>query len=477
MSAKSASAEVAVNQSQAAIFKLKFDHFELIFDLLKLTELAAVGRSCKRMQHIVGYYFKTHFDAARLEYASDGINMPFRMWCVNRSRDDFERQIIGLDSYVRRLVFHRLVDIPSKGWSEQWTAEHSTIVPRIECDQFESLTEILLIGVKFTDAGISLINGILSQLETVKIKFQQFVDDRMEFYDKFLQYCTKMRKLCVQATSDAPIIGVDNTWLLRTYPTLECFELTMNDAGPIDELATFFEQNRNIKSFATSAELILSNRNAFKNAALKLEVFSVRFNRTETFHSLRDFWTELQESLSFKQLHVYYFDERESFNQDAANQLTTFTGLTKLFVTGMDLGTDLSQLIHLKQFHIKKPFRITNATILATNLVNLESIHFSYPKFDNIVPFIRHSIKLNQIVIFDYFSSAEDVLALDELNKERSKLTNARKIRIYVEEPFYLTLKWSPYEINWNFLEIKRVSSLNAVNHNFDYNEYGDMAF
>lgn len=89
------------------------------------------------------------------------------------------------------------------------------------------------------------------------------------------------------------IVGTDNSWLRRKYPTFEHFELITPKEFKIDELQTFSEQNVNLKRFATSLEKILENKNAFVNIQLNLDVLSVNLNFSDTFSSSADFLNEL----------------------------------------------------------------------------------------------------------------------------------------------------------------------------------------
>ena len=63
----------------------------------------------------------------------------------------------------------------------------------------------------------------------------------------------------------------------------------------------------------------------------------------------------------------------------------------------------------------------------------------------------------------------ENSLNIEELNEERSKMDNARKVTVYVQEAVYLAVKWTKNRTEWHLIEIKRGSSYDALNHNFDY--------
>lgn len=74
MSGESSSSDIiAIEKSQAEIFKLKMDHFEEIFEWLSAKDLAELSQTCKRMQHVVGYYIKTNYAALDFKFTGDGI--------------------------------------------------------------------------------------------------------------------------------------------------------------------------------------------------------------------------------------------------------------------------------------------------------------------------------------------------------------------------------------------------------------------
>ncbi|XP_055303248.1 uncharacterized protein LOC129568933 [Sitodiplosis mosellana] len=468
MSVGSASADVIRNnQSQAEIFKLKIDHFEELFDWLSLNDLVALSRTCKRMQRIVGYYIKTTYAAIKFNCTSDGIERGYQ-----------ESKLTGLSSFLKKLMFHYLEYVPFDHWNQQW-GKPEQIIPHMVADQFKSLTEILLTRVVLTDAGISRIKGILGQLEMVRLKFPHFLDEKnKDIYGDFLKYCTNVKELCIQGSSNRCLVGVDNSWLLREYPTLEHFELIMNQNGPIDELSTFFGQNNHFKRFATNVEMILANSDTFKTTPAKWDVLSVEFCHTNTFIPSRDLLNKLYERGRFNEVHVYFFTLfNTTFDQESVNELTSFKGLTKLYIDGMEDGTDLSRLITLKQLYISRASSIANTITLATKLFNLEFIHFTYADVSDIVPFICQSPKLTKIVVFRLKENDEHILNLVQLNKERSKLPNARKVTIHVEEHVYLDVKWTKKQTNLSLIEIKRGSSYDTLNHSFDYMDNPDRKF
>ena len=123
------------------------------------------------------------------------------------------------------------------------------------------------------------------------------------------------------------------------------------------------------------------------------------------------------------------------------NHLILFNGLTKLYVDGMKNGTDLSPLINLKQLCINRASRISNMSTLATKLTNLEFIQFTYASVRDLLPFIRYSNKLTTIVVFRLEKSYKFIFNIEKLSRKRIKLSNARKVTIFVQEQVHLLIQ------------------------------------
>ena len=495
------------DQSQAEIFKLSVDHFEELFDWLSLSDLVAFGQTCKRMQRIVGYWIKTNYGGIRPEFRDDGIrvlnnyylNSPkkicgdvdhllrtpakkskFLKWISGwfgsapvqnkSSANSAVSRDIKLDdfsSFLKKIVFECF----DEDYGLDETRIPTKFIPHMSRNQFKSLTEIALAYFTLNDESVSCMKEILGQLEVVKVQYITIDDDKMEFYESFLQYCTKMKKLCVQGWNDTPIIGADNSWLHRKYPTLEHFELITDVGGRIDELKTFLEQNTNIHRFATSAEMILANREALKNSSVKFEVLSVEFEVIETLNESADLLNELFERGFYKQFHAYFktIEYISTFDQETANRLASLNGLTKLYITGMNDGIDLSHLINLKQLHISNVASIQNMTTMVEKLINLEFIQLSHATCHDILQFICHSPKLTKIIVFRLAEDYEKIRNIEQLNEQRSKLVNASKVIVYVNEYDYSMVKWINNPINCNLVEIKRGASFDGFSHDFDH--------
>ncbi|XP_031620199.1 uncharacterized protein LOC116338807 isoform X1 [Contarinia nasturtii] len=424
-----------------------------LFDCLSLDRLIALG-ICKRMEPIVGNYIRTHYSAIQSLCREDDI-----------VTDDKRMRLNGLASYMKKFIFHYL----------EVLQEHPSQT-YMDFDRFKWLEEILLTRVTLTDNGIERIKPLLEKVQTLKLNFPHYFDKTKEFFDSFLQFCPNVKRLCIQAIRSDTIVGSDNRWLLRKYPTLEHFELEIiNRSEPIAELKTFFEQNLSIKHLALNVETILENSETIKNIQQKFDVLSIFFCHTNTFELARDALNKLYGMGKFKELHVYFHVLYNSiFDKTAVDQLKSYNGLTKLYVRGLDDGVDLSPLINLKKLCLDRASDIENMKELAQTLINLETIQFIRAELRDIMPFIKDSVKLNKIIIYNEIDA--NTFKLTALNDARMKLTGARKITMYVREDNYLTAKWSKTGTKLKFIEVKRRASL-ELKHDFDYNDYWDEIF
>lgn len=182
---------------------------------------------------------------------------------------------------------------------------------------------------------------------------------------------------------------------------------------------------------------------------------------------MRDLLNELHERGIFKQLHVH-FPLVFLFKQETVDHLISFNGLTNLEYTPGGYIEDLSHLVTVK--HISLPRIIRFNRFFLSKLVNLESIEFTCLYVHNILLLIRYLPNLNTIVVRQFEVRHQDYITnfkIEKLNKERSKLVNARKIIIYVSETVYLTAKWAKNGTKQSLIEIKRLASYDAWNKSF----------
>lgn len=103
--------------------------------------------------------------------------------------------------------------------------------------------------------------------------------------------------------------------------------------------------------------------------------------------------------------------------------------------------------------------------ILAKFLINLSRVRIENVNYDEFLPFIYYSAKLNVLELLpkhgEHFNGG--ILNLSNLNDKRSQLDQARKVLIYVPDNIFLATKWTTKhgDINLNLIEMKRDISYN----------------
>lgn len=403
--------------TQPPIFKLNVDCFEELFDYLSLEDLHAFGQTCKIMQQLTGYYFRLTYPGARVNCTRDGI------YCN-------VVQINGFSDFIENITF--CYDCSQFAKSKE----------------FKSLKKICFDYIQFDDKIIACIKKFLCKIEIVELNYCSI---GLDFYGKFLRYCTKMKRLCMEHCDTHAEMGID--WLLQQYSTLEKFIFTFadgNNVHEIDELTIFFKRNLTIQHFATDQHFLRENRQTILSSNVKLDTLAILHYYEDD--DIDDLLNEFRERDVYKRLHQYVFN-------DGVDQLVpTFTA-EKLAYFELQMHVTSSPFVNLKEFC---PGFISDNRIvetLANSLVDLELIYFKEAYPNQVLAFIRHSRKLSHIGIKIIHRMKKNCLDLGSWNKEREKLPRARKVTIYVDEKVFLATKQATQNNNYKLIDIKRLYS------------------
>lgn len=300
-------------------------------------------------------------------------------------------------------------------------------------------------------------NGFLDNLEYLKIVYCEMKES---FFEHLLCLALKLKRLCL-IDSD-----VGKEWLQRIYQTLGYFEI---NSTSIISIAKFLARNTNIHKFGINATNLWKNVAAINNAQVKVKDLTIAFDITDigveknvvfwqTFNSR---WSNFCENLNF-----YYSGFH--FNQDLVNEIAKLTVVNRLTVDEIAANeyVKLSGLMHLTDFSLPDSRHITDIEIVATKHQNLKFIHFGISSTSHLKFFMGRNSKLKRMQInwfVNEVGNIEDdtVLNLIALNTERSKLTDARKITLFVQESIYLATKRKKRDTYLDFIELKRTESLN----------------
>lgn len=207
------------------ILKLNVDCFEKAFDYLPLKDLLSIARTCKRLNQVAAYIYQQNYSAAQLQCIFDSIW--FRLWHCHCSN--------SFAQFVRKMRIFPIGDLQS----------------------FRNLLELknlrqLELNIFCLDPkAIDLMKDILSKIEFLRLDSPEEIEG--SFNEMILTLCPNLKRLSLNAEveDDEPVlIGTDDDWLLQKYATLEHFELEAKEGYCIDNIATFFELNPNIRYFS-----------------------------------------------------------------------------------------------------------------------------------------------------------------------------------------------------------------------------------
>lgn len=441
----------ATKASNPKIFKLNADCLDEIFEYLTLKDIHSFGQTCRAMQKVAGEYYKLNYSAAEKFIGNDGSGI---YTIYSDDSGVIKTQTSGFNQFTQFLSHHYEDFEPFR-----YIKKHS--------DEFISVNHLYLVCVGLNAAKMNYFQGILPQLSVVQIRQCTIWDG--DFYEIILQFCDTLKRLYVQDDLGDIINRMHNSWLMRSYPSLEHLELTPRYSFEIVELSKFFELNPNLRSFSISSHSLWMNRKHIRDSDIKLDLLEVKhFDSGFYFYhveklSIQSICTILNELFlhgRYKSLHFYVKD----IDKESVDVMMKIQGLDKLSVKVVN-GTAqfLSNLINLKELNI---FDCTNADMeeIAGNLTKLERIFIQNATYDDMLAFIRRSPKLKVIKIFhkdkEHFNGG--ILNLVKLNEEREKLLKARKVIIYVEDDVFLATKWATDngDTNLNLIEMKRSKAL-----------------
>ncbi|XP_031633806.1 uncharacterized protein LOC116347373 [Contarinia nasturtii] len=438
-------------ESPPKIFNLTIDCFDEIFEYLNMKDLHSFGQTCKRMNKVAGEYFKQNHSSAEKFCAKDGIHT------VYSDKDGVinERiQTSGFNNFMPCIShYHR--DLGPLKYIKSHISE------------FESTKHIYLVELEITNGRIEHFKQLLPQLEIVQHRGCTLHGD---FYDLILKYCKNLREIYIQNSAAGNRINGKLNWLLQEYPKLERFELMPRDSYQFEELRNFFVRNPNVQRFSTTAGFLWKNGDIFLNSNAKLDIlelkgfyFSTWFSSVgnQTSKISLELLNQLHEQGFYKRLYIYV-DVVDEFD---STLFASLKGLELLCIRWFDESYNLAQLTNLRELIILDRSKAKDMEILANGLIKLERLYIDLASFDDIMPFIRRSPKLNKIKFLPRNKGV--ILNLTLLNIERAKLVGARKIIIYTRDDVFLATKWTTRngDTNLSFIEMIRSDSLEWNHH------------
>lgn len=433
---------VQTSSSSTAIFKLDIDCFHEIFDWLRLDDLISIGNTCRRLQQVAGDFYRTNYGKNRM-IAENGAGCK-----LYRDLNVFTPYIEKISISGNNLKLYNFIGKHCK-----------------------STKEIRLANNLCEDA-IECLKKVLQKVEVIELN-ESFM--RQEFYESFLRFCPKLKNLSIKRLykirDKSVIIGLNNDWLLRKYPTLEHLELIDIYELRNNELKTFFELNPNVRSFSTDSVSFEENLHFFLSTDVKLNKLAIEYSSRNVSDNVHDLLAQLYEKGCFKTLYIYSAcDLQANLDQFLSKTLSSAVESLHLDISWRwydEFHIDVC-LKNLKVLAVDNLDKVADIENLPSKLPNIEKIYFIYTNSKEILPFIRKSPKLKTILLKRRYYAAE-FPDLIQMNQERKKLAGARKVAIYLCENNFLASKWGIKKTNLEMIELRRFESFewNYLNSHF----------
>lgn len=428
---------VLQKQPSLNFLKLNIDCFHRIFEWLSQTDIIAIGETCKRFQQIAGDYFQLNYAAKSARAENDGI------------------YVSSLQSNIFSEFIQKISISGDKLKAYRFVGSNCT----------NSIKHFRVYGF-LPDGAFEYVKDILKGVEVLEMN-ECFVKD--EFFENYLRYCPSVKTLSVSRSGNIEdksiIIGTNNEWLRRKYPSLKHMELAELFEVNANDLKIFFQQNPNILTISTDARSLWENQQSFIQSKLKLDVFSVNICQSKIFDfnnqpisikdSVYNLLKEMHEKGLYQRLHLYLFFVDQQ-------NLEKMVSLSALEMLNGDIHRIDRPLFTLNSLSVCYADEIMNIEKLPENLRNLKRVYFSNLTSTRILPFIRYSRKLKRIKIKKLIEGMffrNGILDVRALNKEREKLNGAQKVTIYLREEIYLATKWTMKSIDFSLVELKRFES------------------
>lgn len=467
-------------QSQLHISQLNVDCLEEICEYLSMKDLHSFGQTCKAMQQIAGEYFRRNHWAAEKFIESNGISA---FYSDNHGVINERTLTTAFNEFITYISYYYAAKEPL-----HFIESHS--------DEFISVQHIYLVSTTLHRLKLKHFDNLLAKVKTIQLRDCTIVGD---LYEILLEFCSSIKRLYLQDSH------LGNEWLQQSYTHLEHLELIPIPALQVpNQLDLFFAQNPTVTSFSTSSYSLWCNRHALLKSEIKLDTLEVKIYRyytvvtnldeknnepkednedydeddyddtdsedeldqdTLTTQSLCSLLNQLHERGFYKRLHLYI----PSIIERNSEYVAGLRGLEKLCIKEFSESHSLAHLNGLKELAILDGANPHDMEILAYPNVNLQYLFIRNASYADLLPFVRRSVHLKCIKVFpkDKSSFNGDILNLVQLNKERSKLENARKAIIYVPDNVFLTTKWAINSGNTKlrFIEMRRSDSYEWDHH------------
>lgn len=438
------------NESIITLATLLPDCLDEIFNFLSLADVKSVGNTCKELHKITADHFKLKYPAKKLK-----IRKPLSYFIPNTTNGfgPFYRNIFIDDGDIQ--VFDMLTK----------TCENPLKNP-LNKIQFSQKTHRKKISNGF---GARIKN----HLKTVaSIEFLGCKIDG-ELHQLILQFTENLQRLSIRNYAHEGVyIGINDDWLRRKYRTLQHLALVKNPTE-IEQLKTFFDRNRHIKSFTTTMAIIWLNKTVFQANSVNLNELNVELSLDDKSHLQLyvEFLNKLHRLSRYKYLKLRLIDA--SFLTENVEHIATLNGLNGIYfdcdvIINAELTTALASFEQLTTLYIRQPIEADATAKGNLHSANLKAIYMQTIKtelfVDQILPIVRQSPKIRKIFIRKINGNLD--LKIIKTNEIRIKLKDAAQLKVFVDDEIFLSIRRKYTDIELPAIELKRSES-DLTNHPF----------
>lgn len=414
--------QIVLSTPISPFFTLNVDCCDEIFALLPLVDLHSLSETCRTMQEVTGEYFQSNYRASKIAIK----HKSFRLGAIN---------LIGFRRFIEKL----------------W------ISGGIEDYQFagaycanDTVKEIYFDVFALNAKKINCIKGVLANVQSVLLTDCIIAGD---FYETFLKLCPTLRRLSVLCYE-----GFQNKWLFKKYPALEYLKLSGEIPFQFDDIKQFFINNSTVQQFAIDGRYLFVNFRSIVDAEIKWFDLVVSLN-SNNIENMRDYQTlllQLHRAGAYQRLHLFL--NGKQWDESFIHLLSRVPAIVNLCLDYFGIEFKMPTLKDLKKFEVFRPLNVPVDELqrFAMDHSNLERIIFRETSSMQILPFICNTKGLKEIHIRICY---DNYLDLAKLNRAREKLSDARRIIIYVEERTFVTTKRIFGQIQFDLIEMRRISA------------------
>lgn len=410
--------------------KLLIDCWELILDFLSVEDIFTLGRTCKRMNQLAGYYLQ--------EFLPD---LVYRL-----ENGKVKHNYLSINP-----IFYQFID-------KLGILNQMNVI--LDAKKFSSLKTIILQDIELSPLHVECLLRVLSNIEHIHMR-NCFIHDST--YAQLADQTQKVKHLIVDQcyTLDG---GVCQTIFSRHYPALVHFKFLDNleDVDrPIGELLkTFLEKHPHLKHFECGNHFLWTNREVLMQANIQLDLLTIHFEQLHGLDRFGAFLRKLHKRDFYKTLHLSFGDVNVSADIQNCSAIFTLPSMKQLSINA-NLSPYLANLTKLRELHLKRMNSLNhgwaNEEHMARSLTNLSVLSIDDAIFDDILPFIRYSKHLHTIRILHRFLS-EEVLDLCALNEVRKHLPDSCRLTIVAHQNIYLPTVWKSRNSNLSHIKIRRAT-------------------